>query len=147
MAEASACRGTGCAARKQCDTSRDGHGPSHAKRRDPVPRFVTGATLENIAGPDHQAHVLAEVAHVPWAPERAPVYHGAMKSLVTPQWHYVVHEKLGIEIYDWQKDPRTSRNLATIPEMQIPIAQLTSRLQHILSIPKSEKPSRTTLTT
>ena len=33
---------------------------------------------------------------------------GEMKSLVTPRWHLIVHQKLGEQLYDWVDDPGES---------------------------------------
>jgi arylsulfatase A-like enzyme len=35
---------------------------------------------------------------------------GGMKSLVTPGWHLIVHQKLGEQLYDWVHDPGESTN-------------------------------------
>jgi arylsulfatase A-like enzyme len=37
---------------------------------------------------------------------------GGMKSLVTPGWHLIVHQKLGEQLYDWEHDPGESTNRA-----------------------------------
>ena len=36
---------------------------------------------------------------------------GAMRSVVTPQWQLIVHEKLGGQLYDWTKDAGELNNL------------------------------------
>ena len=36
---------------------------------------------------------------------------GWMRSLVTPQWHLIAHEKFGYQLYNWADDPDESRNL------------------------------------
>jgi arylsulfatase A-like enzyme len=36
---------------------------------------------------------------------------GWMRSLVTPRWHLITHEKFGNQLYDWANDPNESRNL------------------------------------
>jgi hypothetical protein len=41
-----------------------------------------------------------------------------MKSLVSPQWHYIDHEVLGVEVYDWRRDHQEANNLADTPEGQ-----------------------------
>jgi arylsulfatase A-like enzyme len=43
---------------------------------------------------------------------------GDMRSVVTPQWHYIWHEKLGEQIYDWVRDPGEMQNLITTPQGQ-----------------------------
>jgi len=82
-----------------------------------------------------QRFVLAELSHFPWAPIINPAAHGAITSLVSSQWHYIYHEKLGPKLYDWKNDPKELRNLAHSPDMQATldwfkasVAGLTSRL-------------------
>ena len=61
---------------------------------------------------------LAEMEHWPWMPEKSPSSHGAMRSLISSEYHYIEHETLDTELYEWQKDPLESHNLAGIPEGQ-----------------------------
>jgi arylsulfatase A-like enzyme len=49
---------------------------------------------------------------------------GDMKSVVTPQWHYIWHERLGEQIYDWVRDPGESTNLISTPEGQAAAKQI-----------------------
>jgi arylsulfatase A-like enzyme len=71
---------------------------------------------------------LAEIGQIPWAPENAPTHHGSMISLVSPQWHYIEHAKLGLELYTWENDPRERHNLADRSELQNVVSQLRLRL-------------------
>jgi arylsulfatase A-like enzyme len=41
---------------------------------------------------------------------------GWMRSLVTPRWHLITHEKFGPQLYDWANDPEESRNLIDTTE-------------------------------
>jgi hypothetical protein len=43
---------------------------------------------------------------------------GDMKSLITPQWHFIIHQSLGEQLYDWVHDPGEVRNLASVPNTQ-----------------------------
>lgn len=76
---------------------------------------------------------VAELAQIPWSPPQNPSAHGAMKSVITPQWHYIVHEKFGAEIYDWNKDPRELNNLINQPDMQDTITQIRGYLDGLLA--------------
>ena len=40
---------------------------------------------------------------------------GWMKSVVSPQWQLIRHQKFGDQIYDWKSDPAESTNLANTP--------------------------------
>jgi hypothetical protein len=61
---------------------------------------------------------LAEMEYRPWNPEEVPSRYGSMKSLVSPQWHYIDNQVSGTEIYAWQKDSQEVNNLADTPEGQ-----------------------------
>jgi arylsulfatase A-like enzyme len=54
---------------------------------------------------------------------------GDMKSLVTPQWHFIVHQILGEQLYDWVHDPGELRNLINSPEGQNTVKILTQEIQ------------------
>jgi arylsulfatase A-like enzyme len=41
---------------------------------------------------------------------------GWMKSVVTPRWHLIAHEKYGEQLYDWPADPGELHNLSGSPE-------------------------------
>jgi arylsulfatase A-like enzyme len=58
---------------------------------------------------------------------------GSMKSLVTPQWHLIVHEKLGAQLYDWVHDPGESHNVRGTAEGQEVARHLASQMQDILT--------------
>ena len=53
---------------------------------------------------------------------------GWMKSVVSPEWQLIVHEKLGNQIYDWKADPLESRNLANTSEGHAAISSLAPSL-------------------
>lgn len=76
---------------------------------------------------------IAELAQAPWGPKRRPVYHGAMKSVVSPDWQYITHEKFGVELYDWHRDPAELNNLAQQPDLQDAVRQFGSELSVLVS--------------
>jgi arylsulfatase A-like enzyme len=77
---------------------------------------------------------LAEIEQFPFEPlKRLPVYHGWMKSLVTPEWHYIVHEKLSVELYSWNRDPAEKNNLAGTSEGSEVVRELSSVLARTLA--------------
>ena len=53
---------------------------------------------------------------------------GSMKSLVTPEWHLIVHNMLGEQLFDWRHDPTESKNLIATPEGQKVAGELLSDL-------------------
>lgn len=53
---------------------------------------------------------------------------GWMKAVVTPRWHWIVHEKLGNQLYQWTTDPEEVNNLANSTEGKEVISRLRSEL-------------------
>jgi len=74
----------------------------------------------------------------------APSYYGAMQSLVSPEWQYIRNEKLGTELFDWNKDPQELKNLAKAPETQTVMSEFAARLQEMLkpATPTAQKTAR-----
>ena len=56
---------------------------------------------------------LAEIGRNEDLPEGYPAYQGWLKTIVGPQWHLIVSEKLPPELYDWTADPKELHNRAT----------------------------------
>lgn len=84
---------------------------------------------------------LAELDKFPFEPvKREPAYHGAMKSLVSEQWHYIEHEKFGRELFDWHNDPAQSHNLAGTAEGQPAAESFAEQLKRRLSQPGPNVP-------
>ena len=48
--------------------------------------------------------------------------------MVSPRWQYIVHEKRGEELYDWNKDPREHQDLARTPEGRDIVEQFRKKL-------------------
>jgi arylsulfatase A-like enzyme len=57
-------------------------------------------------------------------PEIPNAFTGAMRSVVTPQWHLITHEKRGDQLYDWVHDPGELNNLINTPEGRSAAAKL-----------------------
>jgi arylsulfatase A-like enzyme len=83
---------------------------------------------KNTAGASDWPYPLAEIKHEPWSLEAYPVTHGSVKSLVSPKWHYIKHEKFGAELYDRENDIRQLQNLAENVEVQDVLAMFRSKL-------------------
>lgn len=116
-----------------------GHVPTGTRVVVPVSNASIPATILGLIGEDRQLSIpgpslaplwemqendrdwpypLAELAKIPWVPVQHLSAHGAMKSAITPRWHYIEHESLGPELYDWLVDPHETNNLAEHSEVQ-----------------------------
>jgi hypothetical protein len=54
---------------------------------------------------------------------------GGMKSLITPRWHFIVHEKLGEQIYDWVHDPGETQDLINTQQGHAAATSLTVEME------------------
>jgi len=59
-----------------------------------------------------------------------------MTSLVTPQYHYIFHEKFGAELFDWIRDPDEKTSLLKTREGQIAAAALANEIKVRMSPPQ-----------
>jgi hypothetical protein len=55
---------------------------------------------------------------------------GSMRSVFTPEWHLIQHEKWPDQIYDWKGDPHESKNLIDTPQGRAARDEVLSRLKH-----------------
>jgi arylsulfatase A-like enzyme len=117
-----------------------GHVPAGIRIAEPVSLASLPATLLELAGgndpaqipgpsllplwrsassPPDFAYPLAELAQFHFDLEkRNPVYSGAMKSVITPRWQLIQHEKFGTSLFDWTTDPGALQDLAGTPQGQ-----------------------------
>lgn len=72
--------------------------------------------------------VESDLAANPMAPP-SPVREGSLRSLVTPDWHYILPEKLGPELYDWRNDPQELQNLVGTPSGRTVSVALRQRIE------------------
>jgi arylsulfatase A-like enzyme len=75
-----------------------------------------------------QDHLLAEIAQQPFAPKNLPAYHGWIKSIVTPDWHYLEHEKFGGQLYAWRTDRGELNDVSKHQDLQELIDRFRSEL-------------------
>jgi arylsulfatase A-like enzyme len=54
---------------------------------------------------------------------------GAMRSVVTPKWQLITHDKFGIQLFDWVHDAGETRNLSLTPEGRQTSADLARALE------------------
>jgi len=82
------------------------------------------------ASRDHadRGHVVAELARFRNQHEERPSTHGAIRSLVSGQWHYIVHEKFGCALFDVTRDPKELEDLAGRPGFGEVVQQLSGQL-------------------
>jgi arylsulfatase A-like enzyme len=76
---------------------------------------------------------LAELTQLPFGSQKYPTYHGWLKSLVTPEWHYILHERFGPELYQWPKDMMEENNLSKTAAGAATIREFSSCLETILA--------------
>jgi len=87
-------------------------------------------------------HPLQELAQMPFKQFAwVPAYSGAMKSLVTPRFHYIVHEKSGEQLYEWVEDPKEQHDLMKTPEGKRVGARLKAKLEDLLETRVAGRPS------
>ncbi len=129
-----------------------GHVPEGERVAEPVSISALPATLLDLIGAEGQAqfpgppltelwadpqantdwpYPLAELVQHPWLPEQNPSAHGAMRSVLTPNWHYITHETFGEELYDRQADPQETMNLVDTADMQTVTEQLRLYLDRL----------------
>jgi arylsulfatase A-like enzyme len=97
----------------------------------PVPSLA--GVLKDPAAPLADHCPLAELAQFPHdAIKRNPCYSGRLKSLVCGPQHYVVHEKLGEELFRWMEDPQELNNLTKTPEGRKAADEFGVRLRAML---------------
>ena len=60
-----------------------------------------------------------------------------MTSLMTPQYHYMVHRQLGEELYDWIQDAAETVNLAKTPAGQAVAVDLAAQIKTRMALAPS----------
>ena len=98
---------------------------------NPKPAFPIGslAQLWKTSHDSEWPFPESDLAQLPWNP-KAPNYFGAMRSLTGPQFHYILNEKLGEELYDWRNDPKERHDLAKNKEFSGVLQVLRDSLEH-----------------
>jgi arylsulfatase A-like enzyme len=131
-----------------------GHVPAGERVAEPVSNVALPATLLDLIagdgptsfpgpslaqlwqdGSDHLdwPYPIAEVAQIPWVPVQHLTAHGAMRSDLSAQWHYIEHDKLPAEFYHWKADPRELHNVAQSPEVQADLERLRVYLRNLMA--------------
>ncbi len=74
---------------------------------------------------------LAEVSQLSWVPTQHLPYHGAMRAIISPQWHFITHAAFGDQLYAWPNDPTELSNLAKNSDFQPTMDQLRMHLENL----------------
>jgi arylsulfatase A-like enzyme len=103
--------------------------------RSPGEVIFPGPALNELWQNSHAAlrwpHPLAELAQNAINPQKAAVptaADGPMQSLVTADWHLIVHKNHGEQLYRWNTDPGEADNLINTPEGRAEAAALRLEL-------------------
>jgi arylsulfatase A-like enzyme len=80
------------------------------------PRRSLAHFWEHPEAADQAGWPLVEMEHWYWWHPAAPSSQGAMRSMVSPEYHYIEHDVLAPELYHWHHDPREVHNLADTPD-------------------------------
>ncbi len=70
---------------------------------------------------------LSELSRLPSGSPKKLTYHGWMKCMVTSDWHYILHQKYGPQLYRWKDDSSEANDLAA-GEQRI-VREFGARLQ------------------
>jgi len=81
-------------------------------------------------------HPLSELARFPDESVNKPSRYGAMNSVVTPEYHYMFHDKFGTQLFDWARDPDEKTNLVTTPEGKNVALDLAGEVRNRLAHPQ-----------
>jgi len=86
--------------------------------------------LTDPLAPDARPYPVQELAQMPFDEFNwVPAYRGAMRSIVTPRWHYIEHDTMGAELYDVAADPTERVNLIDTPEGTVVARDLSFELR------------------
>ena len=109
-----------------------------AAQGSPFPGPSLATWWQSAEPPAEWPDPLAELEKFPFEPvQREPAYHGAMKSLVSPQWHYIEHEKFGQQLFDWHNDRAQSNSLTATPEGKPVTDRFAAELKRRLNQPRT----------
>jgi len=132
-----------------------GRVPSGVRIQTPVSNIAIAATITGTLGinqvfpgrslsslwsaqpsPQPWPHPLSELARFKDESRNNPSRYGAMDSLVTPEYHYMFHDKFGTELFDWARDPQEKASLAKTPQGQNAARVLAEEVRERLAHPQ-----------
>jgi arylsulfatase A-like enzyme len=97
----------------------------------PEPTFTL---LMSGAVPPDWPDPISELAQFDSAAEQNPSTHGEMKSVVDKEMQFIIHEKFGEELYNWQIDPHETNNLITAPASQTIANAFKAYLEKLIGV-------------
>jgi arylsulfatase A-like enzyme len=83
--------------------------------------------------------LLSEVGYRMNQPDAWPIHSGWVKSLITPDWHFIQQEKGHSELYRWPQDLGEQVNLADSAEGKAVVASFRVKLHEIVAAPRSAR--------
>jgi arylsulfatase A-like enzyme len=129
--------------------------PSGVRIQTPVSNIAIAATISGALGinqvfpgrslsslwsaqpsPQPWPHPISELARFKDESPNTPSRYGAMDSLVTPEYHYMFHDKFGTELFDWVRDPQEKTSLAKTPQGQNAAVTLAAEVREQLAHPQ-----------
>lgn len=96
---------------------------------------LAGLWLRDTGGDSSDDAVLAELSPGRFkdGPSNYPVASGALKSLITSQWHLIESESGALELYAWHQDPNEADNLAGTAAGKNLVPEIRKKLQGLLA--------------
>ena len=98
----------------------------------PAPASFAGPSLEPFwrdgPSPTESRMVISEIVPQGGMPAKSLAARGWMKSIVHGDWHYVLHEKLGEELFHRPTDPLEKTNRVKQPEAQEVLKQMRGEI-------------------
>jgi arylsulfatase A-like enzyme len=137
-----------------------GHVPQGARVAEPVSIAALPSTLAALIGDRDQVlfpapslqqlwdtpsidldwpDPIAELAQHSSSPVQNPSAHGAMRSVLDAQWHYIAHTAYGEELYRWSDDPGELINMADRAKARPLLEQFAAYLAELRLAVESEQ--------
>ena len=64
------------------------------------------------------------IKHRAWASPNDPLHYGNLRSVVSPDWHYIETDGVSRELFDWVHDRKEQRNRVDDPAAQSALGTL-----------------------
>jgi arylsulfatase A-like enzyme len=83
-------------------------------------------------GPAEWPMPLSEMRDFEFAAPKALAYDGGVKSLVSGDWHFLLHETRGVRLFNLRDDPQERHDLSATPEGRRLCDEFLARLERVL---------------